>query len=175
MPLPCHLVTTWQKNLHTFLDCFALFFCIFMHSAILFEFFAMTLGGRGQRLQELLQKFIKLGLSYTTFWGPFRAILFCCLPPAFISEKYVALFCDKLFGLKWPHPFPKIHCFFPLKITTKNATKSEMTPPPPLEIFWKFIEIRDSNRPLRRVLKTFFWHLSVKGEGGNPPHGKLFW
>ena len=43
------------------------------------EFLHCLWGGRGQRLQALLRKFIKLGLTNTTFWGPFQAILFSCL------------------------------------------------------------------------------------------------
>ena len=60
--------------------------------------------------------------------------------PTLFSENYVALFCNKLFGVERPPPlFPKIHQFYPLKITQKPQRQffgSETIPPPsPLRMF----------------------------------------
>ena len=139
--LPCHLVTTWQQILHSFLYCFALFFCIFMHSAILFDFFSMTLGGRGQRLQELLQKFIKLGLSYTTFWEPFRAILFCCLPRPHFG-KICCAFLRQTFWIEVTPSFPENSLFFPPKNYHKKTQENRKWPPP--SHFGNFLKIHQN-------------------------------
>ena len=106
------------------------------------EFLRCLWGGRRQRLQALLRKLIKLGLTYTTFWGPFQAILFSCLPPPPPSFRKTMLRFFATNFLHWsdpPSPIPKIHCFFPLKITAKNATKFLNRKWPPLPL-WKFSE-----------------------------------
>ena len=67
------------------------------------------------------------------------------------------------FGLAWPPPlFPKIHRFYPPKITEKTATKffgSEMTPPPS-EVFRKFIQ----NGPCDRPLPTDWYTAKISDE-----------
>ena len=86
------------------------------------------------------------------FWMNFRKTSKRLLtpPPALVSENNVAFFREvlksatKFFGLEWPPLLFQKFIVFPLKITEKICNKIFWIgndPPPPLEVFRKFIQI----------------------------------
>ena len=66
------------------------------------------------------------------------------------SENYVALFATKFFGVQQPHPFS-----LPKKRNEIFRIGNDPWPPPPSEVFRKFIKFGPGIRPLGPVVKKF--------------------